>query len=82
MAHLLKYDSIHVLTYKVSADEKEFLWKTIFVFSWETNFRFRLESLDIDYVIEATLENKTFEELNTYNRRSKKVISAPSEVDP
>jgi glyceraldehyde 3-phosphate dehydrogenase len=25
MAHLLKYDSIHVLTYKVSADEKEFL---------------------------------------------------------
>jgi glyceraldehyde 3-phosphate dehydrogenase len=35
MAHLLKYDSIHgVLPNKVSADEKEFLWKkTIFYFS-------------------------------------------------
>jgi glyceraldehyde 3-phosphate dehydrogenase len=49
---------------------------------FQRNFKFTLESLDINYVIEATGKYKTFEDLNAHIAGAKKVIlSAPSEVD-
>jgi glyceraldehyde 3-phosphate dehydrogenase len=46
------------------------------------NFKFTLENLDINYVIEATGKYKTFEDLNAHIIAGAKVIlSAPSEVD-
>jgi glyceraldehyde 3-phosphate dehydrogenase len=47
------------------------------------NFKFTLESLDINYVIEATGKYKTFEDLNAHiiAGAKKVILSAPSEVD-
>jgi glyceraldehyde 3-phosphate dehydrogenase len=61
MAHLLKYDSIHgVLPHKVGSDEKGILVEEKhFMFFHEKKFQIYLESLDINYVIEATGKYKT-----------------------
>jgi glyceraldehyde 3-phosphate dehydrogenase len=69
--HLLKYDSIHgVLPHKVGSDEKGILVEEKHFMFFQRNFKFTFESLDINYVIEATGKYKTFEDLNAHNRRS------------
>jgi glyceraldehyde 3-phosphate dehydrogenase len=84
MAHLLKYDSIHgVLPHKVGSDEKGILVEEKTFFFHEKKFQIYLESLDINYVIEATGKYKTFEDLNAHiiAGAKKVILSAPSEVD-
>jgi glyceraldehyde 3-phosphate dehydrogenase len=69
---------------KVGSDEKGILVeRRHFMFFMKRNFKFTLESLDINYVIEATGKYKTFEDLNAHiiAGAKKVILSAPSEVD-
>lgn len=84
MAHLVKYDSIHgILPNKVSFDDTHLLiddYKILFLREKDIA-NLNWESLDIDYVIEATGKRKTYAALEEHLTQGAKrvILSVPPE---
>jgi glyceraldehyde 3-phosphate dehydrogenase len=86
MSHLLKYDSIHgVLPLECSFDEESIIVGALsYKFFHEKKISdLDWESVDVDFVVEATGKYKTFDEINAHivSGAKKVILCAPSETE-